>query len=107
MTTMTTTKKMLTFLTVALGLAVAAPTFAQDRYAYEAPPVHTEVVVRRDYGPGPYSRIDERRERFELHREWGAERRARIAAAMHARALEQRAWRERHFAATGRIYGAY
>lgn len=106
MLTMTTIKKTLMFLSVALGLGVAAPTFAQDRHAYEAPPVHTEVVVRRDFGPGPYSRIDERREHAELRREW-VERRARIAAAMHARALEQQAWRERRFAATGRAYGAY
>ena len=106
MTTMTTMKKTLTFLSMAIGLAVAAPTLAQDRPVYEAPRVHTEVLVRRDYGPSQYSRVDERRERAELHREW-AERRERIAAAMHARALEQQAWRERHFAATGRTYGAY
>jgi hypothetical protein len=100
-------KTTLTFLSLALGLAVAAPTFAQDRRSYEAPPVHTEVVVRRDYGPGQYSRLDERRhERAELRREW-AERRARIAARMHARMLENQARRERHYAASGRMYGGY
>jgi hypothetical protein len=100
-------KMTLTFLSLALGLAVAAPTFAQDRHVYQAPPVHTEVVVRRDYGPGHYTRIDERRRvRAEVRREW-AERRARIAAAMHARALEHQAQRERHFAATGRLHGSY
>lgn len=103
---MITMKKTLTFLSMALGLAVAAPTLAQDRHAYEAPRAHTEVVVRHDYGPGRYVRIDEHRERAELRRE-SLERRARVAAAIHARALEQQAWRERHFAATGRIYGAY
>ena len=100
-------KKTLTFLSLALGLASAAPTFAQDRhFVYEAPPAHTEAFVRPTSGHDHAVREEQLRYELARQRRDRLEWRARVRARLHAQALEREARRERSFA-SGRPYRSY